>query len=76
MNTDSENDQNTIRLKSITCQDNSVIDIEAYYCAAIFSLEQIITIIPRLEHFNFNQMANLRNELTSDENVLLSMIFI
>lgn len=76
MNTDSENDQNTIRLKSITCQDNIIINIEAYYCDSIFPLEQIITIIPRLEYFNFNQMANLKNELTSDENILLSMIFI
>lgn len=76
MITDLENDKNTIRLKSITCQDNNIINIEAYYCESIFSLKQMITIIPRLEHFNFKQMANLKNELTYEENILLNMIYI
>jgi len=62
-----------IRVKSITCKNNVVIEIEVYYRDEELSLKELVTIIPRIEQFSFEQLAKLRDEITPEEYIILHM---
>ena len=63
----------SILIYQITCENNKVIDMKAYYRYTELTLKDIITLIPRSAYFNFRELANMKNELTSEENTLLHM---
>lgn len=63
----------SILVYQITCENNKIIDILAYYRYTELSLKQITEIIPRAKNFNLRELANMKNELTSEENTLLHM---
>lgn len=66
----------SITIDHISCENNTVIDIQAFYGYTNLSLKQLISIIPRIEQFSFEQFTNLKNELTAEENTLLHMLSI
>lgn len=66
----------SILVYQITCENNKIIDMLAYYRYTELSLKNIISLIPRIEHFNMIQLANLKNELSHEENILLHMLSI
>jgi hypothetical protein len=63
----------SILVYQITCENNKIIDMLAYYRYTELSLKQITEIIPRAKNFNLRDLANMKNELTSEENTLLHM---
>jgi hypothetical protein len=67
---------NSVTIDNITCENNIVTDIKAFYGYTEISLNTLVTAIPRTENFTFRQLANLKNELTSNENTLLHMLSI
>jgi hypothetical protein len=69
----SEINDEIIRVKSITCKNNIVIEIEVYYRDEELSLKDLATTIPRIEQFSFEQLANLRDEITPEEYIVLDM---
>lgn len=73
VNSDKKED---ILIKTITCRKDTVIDIKATFKELDISLDKLVTFIPRIVDFNFDQITNLNKELTHDELTLFHMALI
>lgn len=70
------NNEDDILIKTITCKKDKVIDIKATFKELDISLDKLVTFIPRIGDFNFDQIINLNKELTHDELTLFHMAII
>jgi hypothetical protein len=69
--------QDCITVDYIVLTNNKPTDICCYFgYSSSISLEKLISIVPRIEHFNSQELSNLKNMLTKEENLLLHMIYI